>query len=185
MGVVYCLTSPSGKKYIGQTFRNPTKRFVEHVSRADCIIIHNAIKKYGVENFEKDILFTSDDPDILNIMEKKFILDMNTLYPNIRTGGSKGSKHCQESREKMRISKLGDKNHNYGKPRTPEAKKNISLSKKGEKHHFYGKQLSMEHKLNLSKSQKKDNDLPMYLVKIKARPEHYCSSGYAIANHPT
>tara|TARA_R100001163_G_C5051642_1_gene188435 strand:+ start:736 stop:1233 length:498 start_codon:yes stop_codon:yes gene_type:complete len=131
-------------------------------------------------------LFQSDDEDELDNMEIKYIAEMNTLYPNgynIRTGGKRG-KHCEESREKMRLAKLGDKNHNFGKPRDESTRIKISLAKKGEKHHFYGKNLSYEHKLNLSKVRKKNDDLPIYIVKVKARPEHYCSSGYAVLNHP-
>ena len=31
MGVIYCLTSPSGKKYIGQTTRDFDKRFKDQI----------------------------------------------------------------------------------------------------------------------------------------------------------
>lgn len=183
MGIVYCLTSPSNKKYIGQTIRGLDKRLSEHEQRPDCLIIFNAIKKYGIENLKREILFTNDDDDEdeLDEIEIKYIKEMNTLYPNgynIRTGGKRG-KHCQASRERMRLAKLGSKNHNYGKPRSEKTKLKISFAKKGEKHHFYGKKLSEKHKLNLSKAHKKD-DLPMYLVRVKARPQHYCSAGYAI-----
>jgi group I intron endonuclease len=187
MGIVYCLTSPSNKQYIGQTIRDFDLRLEEHKSRPDCIIIHSAIQKYGIKNFEKEILFTNrdDNEDELDEMEIKFIKEKNTLYPNgynIRTGGKRG-KHCDASREKMRLSKLGPKNHNFGKPRTPQTKMRISLAKKGEKHHFYGKKLSLDHKIKLSKAHKKD-DLPMYMVRVKPRPSHYCHGGYAIVNHP-
>lgn len=186
--VVYCLISPSCKTYIGQTKRNLNKRLYEHETREDCILIYNAIQKYGIDNFTCEILYESDDSDKINEMETYFIKELNTLHPNgynIRTGGVLNSKHCEASREKMRQSKLGSKNFNFGKPRTSETREKISLSKKGEKHHFYGKELSYEHKLNLSRSHKKDNILPMYIVRIKARPEHYCSAGYAVCNHST
>ena len=81
----------------------------------------------------------------------------------------------------MRESKLGEKNHNFGKPRTEETKRAISDAKNGSKHHFYGKELSFEHKLALSKSH---TELPMYIVYVKARPEHYTSSWYSVVNHP-
>lgn len=184
MGIIYCLTSPSGKKYIGQTVRNLDKRFEEHCKINECRILYNAIQKYGKDNFKKEIMMECEN-HLLDEYEIKFISQLNTVYPNgynIRTGGKKGL-HCDESREKMRQSKKGDKNFNFGKPRDEQTKLKISNSKKGEKHHFFGKKLSFEHKINLSKSHKKD-DLPMYLVKIKARPEAYSSSGYVIINHP-
>ena len=83
----------------------------------------------------------------------------------------------------MRLSKLGNKNPNFGKPRNDETKKKISESKIGYKHHFYGKELSQEHKLKLSISHK-SNNLPMYMVYLKSRPKYYVDEGYTIANHP-
>ena len=83
----------------------------------------------------------------------------------------------------MRQSKLGSKNHNFGKPRSDETKEKIRISKLGENHHFFGKELSYEHKLNLSKAHK-TIDLPMYLVYLKERPIVYQAEGYAITNHP-
>lgn len=184
MGIIYCLTSPSGKKYIGQTIRDFDKRFEEHCVRKECIILYNAIQKYGKDNFKKEILLECKNV-FLDKYEIKFINLYDTLYPNgynIRTGGSNGL-HCDYSKEKMRQSKLGNKNFNFGKSRDEKTKEKISNSKKGEKHHFFGKELSTEHRLNLSKAHKKD-DIPMYIVKLKARPEVYQSSGYVVINHP-
>lgn len=184
MGIIYCLISPSGKKYIGQTTRDLNKRYEEHCTSKGSRILYNAIQKYGKDNIKKEILLICDN-HLLNEYEIKFIHLYNTLYPNgynIRTGGSNGL-HCDASKELMRQSKLGNKNFNFGKPRSENTKINISNSKKGEKHHFFGKELSIQHKLNLSKAHKK-NDIPMYIVKLKARPEAYQSSGYVVINHP-
>lgn len=184
MGIIYCLTSPSGKKYIGQTSRTLEKRLKEHEAGGGCRILNNAIAKYGINSFTVDVLVDVED-QLLDEYEQRFIADYGTMYPsgyNIRSGGSKGT-HCAESREKMRQAKLGANNHNYGKPRSEEARRNISNAKAGEKHHFFGKQLSYEHKLSLSKAHK-SYDLPMYLVRIKDRPEVKRKGGYAVVNHP-
>lgn len=185
MGYIYCLTSPKGKKYIGQTRRSLEKRYEEHAKANNgCRLLCNAIRKYGFDSFMKETLLIIDD-EMLDEYEKKFISAYNTLYPNgynIRSGGSNGF-HCDESREKMRQAKLGDKNHNFGKPRSETAKQNISKSKAGDNHHFYGKELSYEHKLSLSKAHK-NYDLPMYLVKVKERPANHSKGGYAVVNHP-
>lgn len=46
MGLIYRLTSPSGKSYIGQTTRTFDKRFKEHCSgKSGATIIENALKK--------------------------------------------------------------------------------------------------------------------------------------------
>lgn len=187
MGILYCLTSPTGKMYIGQTKRKFSQRLREHSKMSTgCKALNSAIQKYGFNTFKSEILLEINDT-LLDIFEKKIIDSYSTMCPNgynIRTGGSVNSKHCMESRERMRQSKLGDKNHNFGKPRTDTTKSKISNAKSGSNHHFYGKKLSLEHKLHLSASHKKDTILPMYLVKIKARPEHYTSEGYAVLNHP-
>ena len=57
MGYIYCITSPSGKKYIGQTIRDYTKRFREHCKLpGSCIMLENAIKKYGKDAMTFEII---------------------------------------------------------------------------------------------------------------------------------
>jgi len=186
MGIIYKFTSPSGKSYIGQTKRDIEKRKREHFKcPGSCILLESAIKKYG-DKMEFEILVEVNDQH-LDKYETQFINVYNTLEPNgynIRTGGS-AALHSKESCERMRIAKLGVKNHNFGKPRSDTTKLAISEAKSGKKHHFYGKTFSEDHKLKLSKSHKKvANDLPMYMVYVKERPEQYQGEGYAIVNHP-
>lgn len=187
------------KKYIGQTIllssnglkRGSQKRMYEHIREASnnikgCTALNNAIRKYGSTNFNIETLLICDR-NMLDYYEEKFILLYNTLAPsgyNIQTGGREG-KHCNESKERMSLSKMGDKNPNYGKERDIKTKIKISLKKKGNKHHFYGKTLTEDHKKKLSISHKKyDKTLPMYMIYIKSRPQYYCDGGYAIINHP-
>ena len=187
MGYIYCITSPSGKKYIGQTIRNYTKRFKEHCKLpGSCILLENAIKKYGKDEMTFEVLEETDN-DNLNDREIFYIHHFQTMEPtgyNVRSGGTEAT-HSQESRKRMREAKLGVNNHNFGKPRSDEAKQAISLAKSGDNHHFFGKELSYDHKLKLSTSHKKyDKSLPMYVVYIKERPQQYQASGYAVVNHP-
>ena len=187
MGVIYCLTSPSGKQYIGQTKRTVEQRLKEHATRpASCSILYNAITKYGIESFDTEILVETNN-DMLNHYETLFINMYNTIEPNgynIRSGGCQQSTHSEESRKRMSVAKTGSKNHNYGKPRTDETRHKISESKSGESHHFYGKHLSEEHRQKLSVSHKHGSTLPMYMIYIKPRPAQYQHEGYAIINHP-
>jgi group I intron endonuclease len=110
MGIIYCLTSPSGKKYIGQTKRSFDKRLKEHSNCAgNCIILENAIKKYGIDSFDYEILIEINDT-LLDEYETKFIDLLDTLEPNgynVRSGG-KIAAHSELSKERMRQSKLGD-----------------------------------------------------------------------------
>lgn len=188
MGIIYLIKNKiDGKCYVGQTKRDIKKRWIEHQRNDDgCVALNNAMIKHGNNNFELSILEENINDDKLNESEIKYIAQLNTLCPNgynIQTGGQLGKSHCEESRERMRQAKLGNKNPNFGKPRSEITKQRISNSKKGEKHHFYGKHLSAEHKLHLSKAHKK-TDLPIYMVYVKPRPEQYQGEGYVIANHP-
>ena len=171
--------------------RDHITRFKEHYREAytntpGCTILNNALRKYPKESFSIEII-TVCFLDIIDALEIYYIDFNKCLEPNgynIRKGGSNG-RHSELSRKRMSLSKMGEKNHNYGKPRSKKAKAAISKSKRGEKHHFYGKSLSINHKKALSKSRKKyDKSLPMYICYIKARPKHYCSEGYAVCNHP-
>lgn len=73
----------------------------------------------------------------------------------------RGYSHTEETREKMRESQGGDKNHQCGKPRTPEERAKISASMKGvpksaetvEK--FRNKVMSEESKRKISESIRK------------------------------
>lgn len=185
MGLIYKLVSPSEKVYIGQTTRTFEKRFKEHCSgHGGGTIIENALKKYGPDNFIIEILLTCDD-NLLDENEIAFIKKYDCIEPkgyNVRSGGSNG-KHSDESKERMRQSKLGSNNPNYGKPRSDKFKEIMKQKKSGENHHFFGKTLSVEHKQALSTSHKKTS-LPMYLVAIKARPEINHYGGFAVTNHP-
>jgi len=187
MGVIYKVTSPSGKSYIGQTKRTIEKRMKEHFKCPSCCIaLENAIKKYS-DKMEYEILLEVNDEQ-LNFYEARMIEVYDTLEPrgyNIRSGGSV-SVHSELSCERMRQAKLGEKNHNFGKPRSDDAKRAISAAKSGDKHHFYGKTFTEEHKLKVAIAHRKSHsELPMYMVYVKERPAFWQSSGYAIVNHPT
>ena len=81
--------------------------------------LRNAIKKYGIENFKKDILFIFDNKQEMfskeaELVTEDFIATSNTY--NIKPGGSggnpgivgafKGMKHSESSKEKIRKSAL-------------------------------------------------------------------------------
>lgn len=187
MGFIYSITSPSNKVYIGQTKRSVEERIIEHFKcHGGCTILENAIKKHGKDNMKYEILLEVDN-NHLDEYEIKFIDMYDTLEPNgynIRSGGASGS-HSVESRMRMRDAKIGEKNHNFGKPRSDTCKLAISKAKSGERHHFYGKEFTIGHKIALSCAHRKSHsDLPMYVVFLKPRPEHYQSSGYAVVGHP-
>jgi len=130
MGWIYMIKNKiNGKIYIGQTTRPIEKRFAEHRTRKKGYsAIHDAIKKYGWNNFEID-WYECPDED-LNFDEEVLVREMRTLSPdgyNLMEGGGNGGKRSEESKQKMSKSHLGKtlsdehrqnlriSNHNYGK----------------------------------------------------------------------
>lgn len=125
---VYKHTAPNGKIYIGLTQNSVKTRWGKDgngykTSRH----FMNAIKKYGWENIRHDIIATGLTQEEAQIAEKKLIKHYDLRNPdkgyNQQAGGSlgwKGMKHTEESKEKIRQSKLGEKNHMFGKKQTEE-----------------------------------------------------------------
>lgn len=103
MGIIYCFTNKiNNKKYIGQTV-NPNHRYVQHKSVAFNekdpsynTPFHAAIRKYGWENFNYEVLISEiDDFNILNQLEIYYIDKYNTKVPNgynIQAGGKNAPK---------------------------------------------------------------------------------------------
>jgi group I intron endonuclease len=107
MGLIYKLTSPSGKSYIGMTLRTIEQRMKEH-NRSDskCTYLVHAITKYGSDNFTKEILWEGEDAQTPNI-EREMISKHDTLTPNgynLRSGGGQGERISEELRENFRMA---------------------------------------------------------------------------------
>lgn len=81
-----------------------------------------------------------------------------SLITRIRENAIKarvGYKYTQESKDKISISHLGNKNPMFGKKASIEIRKKMSESRKGEKNPNYGKKFSEEHKRKLSEARQK------------------------------
>lgn len=119
---IYLITClKNNKKYIGQCSQyigknnrkyGYKKRYQQHKSKGSkCILLRNAIQKYGKNNFKIECLLQCG-PEISDYYEKKFIKVYDTLYPNgynLETGGNKLKKLSKETRSKMSKVKMGHK----------------------------------------------------------------------------
>lgn len=161
-GEIYCLTSPSNKKYIGQCVKKLSSgkkwgyinRWKEHIrdskSRNYCRLLNNAITKYNPENFKLEILKECDINE-LNYYEKFYIENFNTMSPygyNLTSGGNV-SRFSEESNKLKSISMIGK---NLGK--------------------IYPKR---------TRKRDEDNNLPKYL---RYYTDKNGKEGYRISNHP-
>jgi group I intron endonuclease len=141
---IYLITNTiNGKQYVGQTTRTIEIRWKDHKHHKDfgTSYLHKAIKKYGEENFIREIVCEPLTLESMNDLEREYIEKYNTLSPNgynLTKGGegSLGLKHTDEAKEKMsRAAK--------GRIRSAEHALNISIANTGKK-------LSEETKVKLS-----------------------------------
>lgn len=81
-GWIYMYTSPSGKKYIGQTTYSILDRARKDGSGYErCTVFYRALQKYGIENFTVEILDEVPE-ELLEEKEAYYISEYNTLLPN-------------------------------------------------------------------------------------------------------
>lgn len=148
MYYIYKITNLiNGKTYIGQ---HKYKKLNDNYMGSG-VHLKAAQKKYGIENFKKDILvFNIVRKDFINLLEKEYIAFYRSIYKaeyNITDGGDGFTGHCSEE-TKRKISESNKGKHYFSE----EARKEISERQKGEKHPFYGKHLSEETKRKISEA---------------------------------
>lgn len=131
-GIIYKYTNKiNGKVYIGQTV-NEEKRKKEHRGAYGNYPFHRAIRKYGWDNFDYEVVFTTISSDLdrlkylLDTMEKYFIKKYNSFGEGgynctLGGGGSLGRKQTEEA--KKRISEK-----NSGKKPSEETRRKLSIA---------------------------------------------------------
>lgn len=162
IGEIYCITSPSNKKYIGQCVKKLSNgknwgyisRWKEHIrdskDRNYCRLLNSAIKKYKPENFKLEILKECIIEE-LDYFEKYYIEIYNTMTPNgyNLTSGGGVTRYSEETNKLKSISMIG-------------------------------KNLGKRHPKRIRKREV-DNQLPKYLRYYK---DLTGKEGYRISNHP-
>lgn len=129
-------------------------------------LLHQAIKKYGIENFKKEIICEIDNLKELNELEIFWINEENSITPNgynISLGGA-GGDTLSNHPDKDKIFKehsiwMKNYENNPWKNKSEETKQKISKTlkqkyKNKENHPCYGKKLSEETKQKIGKSNK-------------------------------
>ena len=114
-GVIYKLTSPSGKVYIGQSinFKNRLNKYKNTTTKSIGNYLFNAIQKYGFDNFnveilavielDDDITVTKMELDRLEIYYIQKLDSFNNGY-NLTAGGGGSFKRIISEETRMKIS---------------------------------------------------------------------------------
>jgi len=136
MGVIYKITNPNGRIYVGKTW-NLKRRISDYKYKLNgrTSIVINSIKKYGWDNHKLEIIEDNVLDEKLNEREIFWIAKLKTYnfyYPdgmNLTKGGE-GQRstwmHDLERRKYMSELFKGEKAPFYGKKHTEETKKIIS-----------------------------------------------------------
>lgn len=150
--LIYIATNMvNGKQYVGQTINSLKLRKKQHINNAlngnsDNNYLHNAIQRYGQDNFTWTILHdnitTIEDLNRLEI----FYIELYDTFENgynltLGGGGCLGHKLTQEIKDKIKKSLLGFKH-------SKQARQNMSKAAKG----MLGRKHSEKSKKKMSKS---------------------------------
>lgn len=172
---VYCHTFPNGKKYIGITKQEPSRRW-RNGKGYEGQPVFNAILKYGWDNISHEILFKNLTKAEAEAKEIELILALETNSHkhgyNVENGGnasdlsdetkakiSKKRKEYFESHEHWNKgnhwsdeTRAKISNSHKGKKISDEQKEKIRARFIGENNPMYGVKMTKEHKAKLQKA---------------------------------
>lgn len=132
--VIYKLTSPKGKVYIGRTINfedRMTQHKYESIKTRRDYPLYRAIRKYGWDNFTKEIIATAFTDTDAALLESAMISKYDTVKKGYNStdntfhGGNvwKGrDNEFGEFKRKMSRVTAGNKNGMYGKQQSESAK---------------------------------------------------------------
>lgn len=182
-GVIYKATNlVNEKSYIGQTIVGLEKRRRRHIVEANGkhnnFYFHNALKKYGLENFKWKIIEYCDSKEEMDEMEFHYIKQYNSRVAgyNLTFGGDgtvgfkfsaeqklklskirKGRKMTEEARLKLILNHAdfsGENNPMYGVTSPMKGKHHTVETKLKISNHLKGRKFSDEHKRKISEAHK-------------------------------
>lgn len=140
--IVYRHTSPSGKVYVGITKRRPKERWERGRAYRRHGKFWNAVKKYGWDNIQHEVLLEGISKSEAIYAEKYLIrwYKIHNLSYNLTDGGdgtvghpawNKGIPRSIETKKKIGDANRGEKGAWWHKAFPEEMKKRISEAKKG------------------------------------------------------
>lgn len=157
--IVYMHIAPNNKKYVGITKQIPKNRFQNGLGYRRCPHFYNAIIKYGWENFKHIILLenlSKQEAEQKEIEIIKQYKSNNKRYGyNIANGGNCVGTISEETRNKIRQSKIGTKMSIETRLKMSISQRNISQESRLKKSISHiGKKHSQETKDKIGKAHK-------------------------------
>jgi group I intron endonuclease len=132
---VYKHTSPCGKVYIGITSKEPIKRWNRGSGYLNNDYFMKAIRKYGWDNFQHEILFEGLTKEQAELKEIELIAlyksDQRKYGYNIEHGGNSIGKHSEETKKKIGMANRGNPSWIAGKHHSQETKEKMRKIKTG------------------------------------------------------
>lgn len=131
---IYRITSPTNKIYIGQSI--DIKERFESYRCYDCKKqqkLYASLKKYGFNNHKFDIIRECDEHELndFEIFYINFYDTFNTSHGlNLRHGGGAKGRHSEESKARMSLAQIGNKN-GVGRVVSEETKEKIRIANTG------------------------------------------------------
>ena len=150
----------NGKSYVGITSQDPELRWMNGKGYESRLVFGRAIRKYGWENFEHEIVMRDLSEEDAKFLEKWLIKTLKTQDRfwgyNMTSGGDGvvGYHHTQETKRKLSEFQKGERHVNYGKHLSESTKRKIGEKNKGNKYAL-GVVRSKETKEKMSNSKKK------------------------------
>jgi len=148
MGIIYKVTNKqNGKSYIGKTIQDLNTRKQQHIGSKTKIGFHGALKKYGKDNFDWEIIDESEF-EKLNKLEKQYIKKFDTFGNgyNLTKGGEgiMSYNHTDETKRKISEStkKCWEDQEYRKKVNTKERNIKIAETLKGRKNKEHSKKIS-------------------------------------------
>ena len=175
------------KLYFGQTCcQNVNQRYRHGKGYIKSPHFYSAIQKYGWDAFEHIIIIDNLTKEEANVVEFELIKKYKTTNKNFGYNILKGGDNrelSEETKEKIRITKIGNKNPMYNHNFSEEHRERLSTSLKGrrqseewinkrkmfgKRNPMYGKIPSEETRRKISEANKGENN-PMYGVSLTGR----------------
>jgi len=140
----------NNKKYVGITRQTTKRRWRDGSGYKNSELFYNAIKKYGWNNFEHEVILCNlikQEAEMFEIKMIKYYKSNEKKFGyNVANGGNANGTTSSETKRKLsEINKgkhSGEKNYFYGKKYT------------GEQNAWFGKKLSEEHRIKIGETRK-------------------------------